>query len=49
MRDSQDTKEGILNEMPDSRVRELIETTFSKKTEPQVMDGVAISHHNSDP
>ena len=31
-----------LNEMPDNRKRELIETTSSKKTGRQVRDGVAI-------
>ena len=32
VRDSQDSKGGILDEMPDSRERELIEPTSSRKT-----------------
>jgi hypothetical protein len=32
MRDSQDSKGGTLDEMPDSRERELTEPTFSRKT-----------------
>jgi hypothetical protein len=32
LRDSQKSKEGTLDEMPDSRERELIETTSSRKT-----------------
>ena len=42
VRDSQDSKGGTLDEMPDSRERELIEPTTSRKTEHQVRDGVAI-------
>ena len=42
VRDFQDTKEGTLNETPDSRERELIESTSSRKTGHQVRDGVAI-------
>jgi hypothetical protein len=41
-RDSQDSKGGTLDEMPDSRERELIERTSSKNTGHQVRDGVAI-------
>jgi hypothetical protein len=41
--DSQDSKVGTLDEMPDSRERELIETTsISRKPGHQVWDGVAI-------
>jgi hypothetical protein len=40
--DSQDSKEGILDEMPDSRDRELLEHTPSRKTGHQVRNGVAI-------
>jgi hypothetical protein len=42
MRDSQDSKEGTLDEMPDTRESELTEPTSSRKTGYQVMDGVAI-------
>ena len=42
VRDSQDSKGGTLDEMPDSRERELIEPTSSRKTGHQVRDGVAI-------
>ena len=42
VRDSQDSKGGTLDEVPDSRERELIEPTFSRKTGHQVRDGVAI-------
>jgi hypothetical protein len=42
MRDSQESKEGTLDKMPDSRERELIEPTSSRKTGHQVRDGVAI-------
>ena len=42
VRDSQDSKAGTLDEMPDSRERELIEPTSSRKTGHQVRDGVAI-------
>jgi hypothetical protein len=42
VRDSPDSKEGILDEMPNSRERELIEPTSSRKTGHQVRDGVAI-------
>jgi hypothetical protein len=43
IRDSQEWKGGTLDEMPNSRERELIEPTSSRKTGHQVMDGVAIS------
>jgi hypothetical protein len=33
VRDSQDSKEGILDEMPNSTERELIEPVSSRKTE----------------
>jgi hypothetical protein len=42
MRHSQDSKGGTLEEMSDSRKREFIEPTFSRKTGHQVRDGVAI-------
>jgi hypothetical protein len=42
VRDSQDSKGGTLDEIPDSRERELIEPTSSRKTGHQVRDGVAI-------
>ena len=42
VRDSQDSKEGTLDEMPDSRERELIEPTSVRKTGHQMRDGVAI-------
>ena len=42
VRDSQDSKGGTLDEMPDSRERKLIEPTSSRKTGHQVRDGVAI-------
>jgi hypothetical protein len=41
MRDSQDSQEGTLDEMPDNRERELIEPTSIRKTGHQVRDGVA--------
>jgi hypothetical protein len=49
VRDSQDSKGGTLDETPDSRERELIEPTSSRKTGHQVMDGVAIQSHIPDP
>jgi hypothetical protein len=49
VRDSQDSKGGTLDEIPDSRERELIEPTSSRKTGPQVRDVIAIHSHNSDP
>jgi hypothetical protein len=42
MRDSQDSKGGALDKMLESRERELIEPTSSRKTRCQVRDGVAI-------
>ena len=42
VRDSQDSWGGILDEMPDSRERELIESTSNRKIGHQVRDGVAI-------
>jgi hypothetical protein len=42
VRDSQDSKGGTLGEMPDSRERELIEPTSSRKTGHPVTDGVAM-------
>jgi hypothetical protein len=41
MRNSHNSKGGTLDEMPDSRERELIESTSSRKTGHQVRDGVA--------
>jgi hypothetical protein len=38
----QDSKGGYLDEMPNSRERELIEPTSSRKTGYQVREGVAI-------
>jgi hypothetical protein len=42
VKDSQESKGGTLDEMPNSRERELIEPTSSRKTRHQVRDGVAI-------
>ena len=42
IRDSQDSKGGILDKMPNSREGEFIELTSSRKTGHQVRDGVAI-------
>jgi hypothetical protein len=42
VRDFQDSQGGTFDEMPNSRERELIEPTFSRKTRHQVRDGVAI-------
>jgi hypothetical protein len=42
LRDSQDSKGGAIDEMSDSRERELTELTSSRKTEHYVRDGVAI-------
>jgi hypothetical protein len=41
LRNSQDSKGGILDEMPDSRERELTAPTSNRKTEHQVRGGVA--------
>jgi hypothetical protein len=38
----------LSDEMPDTRERELIEPTTSRKTGHQVRDGVAIPQHNYD-
>jgi hypothetical protein len=43
VRDSKDSKGRTLDEMPESRERELIEPTSSRKTEHQVKNGVAMS------
>jgi hypothetical protein len=43
VRDSQDSKRETFDEMPDSRERELIEPTSSRKTGHQVRGGLAIS------
>jgi hypothetical protein len=42
MRDSQDSKGWTLDEMPDSRERELIKPTSSRKTGQLMRDGIAI-------
>jgi hypothetical protein len=42
VRDSQESKGRILDEMPDNREREIIGPTSSKKTGHQVRDGVPI-------
>jgi hypothetical protein len=42
VRDSQDLKEGTLDEMPDSRERELSEPTSSRKTGHEVREGPTI-------
>jgi hypothetical protein len=42
VRDSQKSKGGTLDVMPDSRERELIEPTSNRKTGHQVRDGVDI-------
>ena len=42
VRDSQDSKGGTLDEMPDSRERELIEPTSSRKTGHQMRERGAI-------
>ena len=49
VRDSQDSKGGALDEMPNSRERELIEPTSSRKTGYQVREWVAVPQHISDP
>jgi hypothetical protein len=43
MRDSQDSKRGTLDQMPESREREFIEPTSSRKTGHPVRNGVVIS------
>jgi hypothetical protein len=42
VRDSQDSKGGTLDEMPDSTERDLIESTSSRKRGHQVREGFAI-------
>ena len=42
VKDSQDSKEGTLDEIPDSKEMELVEPTSSRKTGHQVRDEVAI-------
>ena len=42
VRESQDSKGGILDGMPDSRERELIKPTSSRKTGHQMREEVAI-------
>jgi hypothetical protein len=50
MKDSQDSKGGTLDEMPDSRERELIESISSRKTGHQVEgSGCHPTVTNSDP
>jgi hypothetical protein len=49
VRVSQDSKGGILDEMPDSRKRELIEPTSSRKIGHQVRDGVSIPQSHLQP
>jgi hypothetical protein len=49
VRDSQDSKGGTLDEPPNSRERELIEPTSSRKTGHQVRDGLPPHIHISDP
>jgi hypothetical protein len=46
VRESQDSKGGTLDEKPDSRERELIEPTSSRKTGHQVREGVPIPQSN---
>jgi hypothetical protein len=47
MRDSKDSKGGILDEMPDSRKKEIIEPTSSRKTGHQAEGWVAIPQSNT--
>jgi hypothetical protein len=42
VRDSQESEGGTLDEMPNSRERDHVEPTSSRKTGHQVRDGVAI-------
>jgi hypothetical protein len=42
VRDSQNSKGGTFDEMPENRDKELIESTSSRKTGHQVRDRVAI-------
>ena len=48
VRDSQDSKKGTLDEMPNSRDMELIEHTSSKKTGHRMREREASHSHNSD-
>jgi hypothetical protein len=43
VRDTQDSKGGTLNEIPDNRERELIEPTSSRKTGHQIKERVLIA------
>jgi hypothetical protein len=47
MTDSQNSQEGTFDEMLNSRERDLIEPTSSRKTGHQVRDGIAIHSHTS--
>jgi hypothetical protein len=49
VRYSQDSKGGTLDEMLNSRERELIEPTSSRKTEHQMREGVAIPQSKFSP
>jgi hypothetical protein len=49
VRDSQDSKGGALDEMPDSRERDLIESTSGRKTGHQEREGLPSHSQNSDP
>jgi hypothetical protein len=49
VRDSQGSKGGTLDEIPDSRERELIEPTSGRKKGHHIKEGVAIHSQNSDP
>ena len=50
MRDSQDSNEGTIDEMPNSGEKELIESTSSRKTDHQVEGwGCYPTVNNSDP
>jgi hypothetical protein len=48
LRDSQDSKDGNLDEMPDSRGKERIEPTSSRKTWHKVREGLPYHSHNFD-
>ena len=49
VRDSQGSKGGTLDEMPDNRQRELIEPTTSRQTGHQMRERGPSQSHNSDP
>ena len=49
VRDSQDSKGGTIDEMPDSKERELVEPNSSMKIGHKMRDGGASHSHNSDP